>query len=205
MGMRAADDAEPPSATFSRAYFDGRYARDPDPWGMATKWYERRKYAVTLAALPRAGYRDCFEPGCGTGELTRLLAPRCERLLAVDFAESAVGSARSAVSEFAHVEVRQATLPEDLPDGRYDLVVVSEILYYLSGDDLKVTLDGLLGRLEAGGDLVVVHCRASDRRHGYDGFNVHSSVASRPELESLVHHEDEEFVLDVFRRSGECP
>lgn len=200
MALRTPDDAEPPAATYSREYFDRRYTRDPDPWGLATRWYERRKYAVTLAALPRARYRSCFEPGCSIGELTRLLAPRCARLLAADFAEAALEQARSAVAEFDHVEVRRATLPDELPDERYDLVVVSEILYYLSGRDLDVLLEGLVDRLEPGGDLVAVHCRATDGRHGYDGFNVHSSLEGRRGLERLVHHEDEEFVLDVFRR-----
>jgi cyclopropane fatty-acyl-phospholipid synthase-like methyltransferase len=200
MALRTPDDAEAPAATFSREYFDRRYTWDPDPWGLATKWYECRKYALTLASLPKAQYRNCFEPGCSIGELTRLLAPRCARLLAVDFAESALEQARSAVREFEHVEVRRSTLPEELPGDRYDLIVVSEILYYLSSEDLDAMLDGLVDRLEPGGDLVAVHCRATDGRHGYDGFNVHSSLESRRELERLVHHEDEEFVLDVFRR-----
>ncbi|MEV8347010.1 class I SAM-dependent DNA methyltransferase [Streptomyces niveus] len=205
MVTRTPDDAEAPSATFSREYFDRRYTRDPDPWGLATKWYERRKYALTVASLPKAHYRNCFEPGCSIGELTRLLAPRCTRLLAVDFAESALEQARTAVRDFEHVEVRQATLPEQLPGDRYDLVIVSELLYYLSGEDLDLMLDGLVDRMETGGDLVAVHCRATDRRHGYDGFNVHSSIEARVELERLVHHEDEEFVLDVFRRLSPPP
>ncbi|QKV94922.1 methyltransferase domain-containing protein [Streptomyces sp. NA02950] len=200
MASRTADDAEPPTATFSREYFDRRYTQDPDPWGLATKWYERRKYALTIASLPRARYRNCFEPGCAIGELTRLLAPRCARLLAVDFAEGALEQARSAVREFEHVEVKRSKLPEQLPSDRYDLIVVSEILYYFSSEDLNLMLDGLVDRLDTGGDLVTIHCRASDRRHGYDGFNVHCSIDARRELERLVHHEDEDFVLDVFRR-----
>ena len=33
-------------------YFDGVYAAGPDPWGFTDRWYEERKRAVTLAALP---------------------------------------------------------------------------------------------------------------------------------------------------------
>ncbi|MFF5259938.1 class I SAM-dependent DNA methyltransferase [Actinomadura viridis] len=198
---RTAGDAEPPPESFTEEYFDRRYARAPDPWGLASRWYERRKYAVTLASLPRERYRDCFEPGCSIGELTRLLAPRCDRLLAVDFADDAVRQARAAVRGLDHVEVRRAELPAQLPGGPFDLIVVSEILYYLSRDDLGLTLDGLAGALAPGGDLVAVHCRAPDLRHGYDGYNVHLAIEAREELERLVHHADEEFVLDVFRRT----
>jgi hypothetical protein len=35
------------------AYFAQIYTADADPWGFATRWYEQRKYALTLAALPR--------------------------------------------------------------------------------------------------------------------------------------------------------
>ena len=56
-------------------------------------------------------------------------------------------------------------------------------------------------RLEPGGDIVGVHFR--DRQNGgnYDGFQVHAALAERPELEQVVHHEDEWFLLDVFRRT----
>ncbi|WP_344941855.1 SAM-dependent methyltransferase [Actinomadura miaoliensis] len=202
MVSRTAGDAEPPPTSFTEEYFDRRYARAPDPWGLASRWYERRKYAITLASLPRERYRACFEPGCSIGELTRLLAPRCDRLLAVDFAEDAVRQARAAVRDLDHVEVRRSTLPAQLPDGPFDLVVVSEILYYLSRDDLDLMLDGLVGLLEAGGDLVAVHWRTTDPRHRYDGHDVHLAIEARGELERLVHHSDEQFVLDVFRRTG---
>ena len=56
------------------AYFDDMYAESPDPWGFRTRWYEERKFALTMAALPRRRYRRVFEPGCSVGMLTRLLA-----------------------------------------------------------------------------------------------------------------------------------
>jgi hypothetical protein len=35
-------------------YFARKYATDADPWGFASRWYEARKYALTLAA-PESG------------------------------------------------------------------------------------------------------------------------------------------------------
>ena len=86
-----------------------------DPWNLRSAWYERRKYAITVAALPRERYRSGLEPGCSIGELTRLLAVRCDRLLAFDFAESAVDSARRAVLGMPHVAVERHALPAGLP------------------------------------------------------------------------------------------
>jgi trans-aconitate methyltransferase len=182
-------------------YFTGLYLAKDDPWDLATKWHDQRKYAVTVASLPRPRYRRCYEPGCSIGLLTRMLAPRCDEILAVDSIESAVRQAADAVREFPHVRVQRATLPAELPAGSYDLIVIGDLLYYLSADDLDVLLDGLIDRLEPDGDIVAVHFR--DRQHGgnYDGFNVHAALASRPGLERRVHHEDEWFLLDVLRRT----
>ena len=33
-------------------YFDDMYAAAADPWQLADRWYEQRKYAMTMAMLP---------------------------------------------------------------------------------------------------------------------------------------------------------
>jgi hypothetical protein len=38
--------------TLDAGYFDAMYASAPDPWGFATRWYEARKYAISMAMLP---------------------------------------------------------------------------------------------------------------------------------------------------------
>jgi len=184
----------------SLEHFDNLYLAKDDPWDLATKWHDQRKYAVTVASLPRSHYHRCYEPGCSIGLLTRMLAARCDEILAVDCVEAAVRRAGEAVRDLPHVQVRRANLPADLPDATYDLIVVGDLLYYLSATDLRVLLDGLVARLEPGGDIVAVHFRDRQRGGNYDGFNVHAALAERPGLKRLVHHEDEWFLLDVLRR-----
>jgi SAM-dependent methyltransferase len=178
------------------------YLAKDDPWDLTTKWHDQRKYAVTMASLPRERYRSCYEPGCSVGLLTRMLAARCDEILAVDCVAAAVEQTRAEVREFPQVRVELAMLPAGLPDATFDLIVIGDLLYYLSADDLEALLDGLVRRLEPGGDLVSVHFR--DRQGGnYDGHNVHAALAARPGLDRVVHHEDEWFVLDVLRRADE--
>lgn len=197
---RAQGDAEPPSASVSLEHFTNLYLAKDDPWDLATKWHDERKYAVTVASLPRRRYRSCYEPGCSIGLLTRMLAPRCDEVLAVDSVEAAVRQTQEAVREFPHVRVALANLPADLPDATFDLIVVGDLLYYLSAADLRTVLDGLVERLEPDGDLVAVHFRDRRNAGSYDGFNVHAALTERPGLERLVHHEDEWFLLDVLKR-----
>jgi protein-L-isoaspartate O-methyltransferase len=70
------------------------YAEAQDPWGFGTRWYEQRKYALTVAALPDRRYHRAFEPGCSVGVLTSVLATRCEGILATDVVEAVLQTAR---------------------------------------------------------------------------------------------------------------
>ena len=79
------------------AYFDRLYAASDDPWGFSTRWYEHRKYALTLAALPAPHYDSALEIGCSVGVLTALLAGRCTALLALDPSVRALAQARTRV------------------------------------------------------------------------------------------------------------
>jgi SAM-dependent methyltransferase len=195
---RAQGDPSPPDRSVSLDHFVGMYEAKTDPWDNATKWSDQRKYAVALASLTRARYRRGYEPGCAVGLFTRQLAPRCDELLAVDAVPEAVRQAAAAVRELPHVTVETAVLPADLPGGTFDLIVIGDLLYYLSADDLAELLAGLLARLEPGGEIVAMHYR--DRGGAtWDGAHVHEALAALPGLARVVRHDDEWFVLDVLR------
>jgi predicted TPR repeat methyltransferase len=76
-------------------YFRDLYAERTDPWNLSSSDYEREKYLATLAALPKRNYQNGFEAGCAIGVLTRLLAQRADKLLAVDLEDAALQQARS--------------------------------------------------------------------------------------------------------------
>lgn len=157
-----------------------------------------------MAALPRRRYRRAYEPACSVGELTALLAGRCDAVVAVDCARRAVDQARERLQGLRHVTVEHAALPDRFADGPFDLVVLSEFLYYLSGVDLRRVLDGVVERLEPAGEVVAVHRWSPERAEGWDGFNVHEVLVSQPGLVPVLRHEDEGFVLDVLRRADRC-
>jgi trans-aconitate methyltransferase len=200
---RAQGDAQPPDSSVSLDYFTGLYLAKEDPWDLATKWHDQRKYAITVASLPREHYRRCYEPGASVGLLTRLLAPRCDEILAVDCVPEAVQTAAGNLREFPNVAVEVAMLPADLPPGTFDLMVVGDLFYYLSAADFNDLTAGLMERLEPGGDLVSVHFRDQTNPGNYDGVQVNRTLSERPELRRIVHHEDEWFVLDVFRANDD--
>lgn len=180
----------------------GRFAElygDADPWGVTTKWYEQRKRATVLAALPRERYGTAVEPACGTGVLTRELAGRCDRVLASDPVLAAVDRCREHTADLPGVEVSVGALP-DLPAGPADLVVFSEILYYLGDDDLAASVDAAVELLRPNGHLVAVHWLPWAAEAPRDGMAAHRFLLAHPGLTPLVEHVDERFVLHVLGR-----
>lgn len=121
-----------PRPSLDQTYFETLYARSPDPWEFRTSLYERRKYRATVDILPRTRYRRALEVGCSIGVFTRLLAERCDGLLALDTSSRALAEAERDNADLGHVEFRLATLPREFPGGQYDLIVLSEVLYYLA-------------------------------------------------------------------------
>ncbi len=143
--------------TFAPDYFEAMYAREADPWQFATSAYEREKYAATLAALPHPRYDAAFEIGCSVGVLTQMLAPRCETLLATDVVARALEEARARCRDDANVSFAQMQVPGDWPKGMFDLILLSEVGYYLSLDDLARVRAQSAASLVPGGHLLLVH------------------------------------------------
>jgi len=139
------------------SYFDALYASDPDPWRFASSDYERDKYAATMAALPPGRFDRGFEIGCSIGVLTRQLAARCQSLLSVDIAEAALAQARARCTDLPNVELCRMQIPQDWPEGQFDLILISEVLYYLSAEDLARTAERAAAALAPGGALLLVH------------------------------------------------
>jgi predicted TPR repeat methyltransferase len=184
-----------------RTYFDKIYQGDADPWSFESSEYEQRKYAVTMASLPKSHYGSVFEPGCSIGVLTRMLASRCDRLLATDVVPAALDRARRRVEDLPHVVVERRAIPEDWPEGSFDLVVLSEIAYYFDAVDLASIVSLVARSTQAGGHLVGVHWRGATD-YPLSGDGAHKILAATPQFEQVVHHIETDFVLGVWERGA---
>ncbi|QQD75340.1 bifunctional PIG-L family deacetylase/class I SAM-dependent methyltransferase [Curtobacterium sp. YC1] len=179
----------------SRESFDAHYDRKPEGWDFEGSWYEQRKRAVTLAALPRRRFRSALELGCATGVLTAALAERADDVLGTDISAAPLERAahRAPTARFV-----QAALPSEWPDGRWDLVVMSEVGYYLSPADLDATIDRVLDSLDDDGVLVACHWRHPDDEAVSSGDTVDARLTERWPRPALLRHVEEDFVLSVL-------
>jgi trans-aconitate methyltransferase len=188
--------------TMSPGYFRDLYAASADPWGMADRWYEARKYATSVALLPRERYASAFEPGCSIGVLTTHLASRCDRLLACDTAAAAVESAAARTAGLPGVRVEQRALPGQWPpDASFDLIVLSEVLYYFGDADLEEMLRLSAGALRLDGHLLAVHWRHDVPDYPRTGDSVHEALAACGGLARLARYQDPDFTAEVYARA----
>ncbi|MET9361159.1 SAM-dependent methyltransferase [Streptomyces sp. NPDC006632] len=182
------------------SYFDAMYSGSEDPWHLADRWYERRKYDLTVAALPRERYRRAFEPACSVGELTRRLAVRCDAVLACDRVPEAVATARRRTRRHPWVSVRHMIVPGQWPEGTFDLIVLSELLYYLDDTTLRTLLERAVTSLEAGGTLATVHWNHPVPEHLSTGGGIADALTDVPGLVLLADHREDDFVLQIHQR-----
>ena len=143
--------------TIDAAYFEELYREKQDPWGFETSAYEAEKYAATLGALGDRHFGDMLEIGCSIGVLTAQLSPKVDRLLAIDLSALALEMARLRCARLANVRFERRAIPDDIPDGRFDLILASEVLYYLTPADLMDTATACLDRLTPSGSLILCH------------------------------------------------
>jgi SAM-dependent methyltransferase len=185
-------------------HFENLYGGSADPWGCDTRWYERRKRALLLAALPRQRYALAYEPACGNGALTAELALRCDRVLAGDASAAALAHARQRLASHPHVQLRQETIPREwlAGPGQCDLIIISEIAYYLPADALEHLAQRVHASLSPGGDLVACHWRGYAPDRMLDTGAVHARLGSGPGLRLLTRIEQSEFLLDTWTRGA---
>lgn len=115
----------------SRRFFDELWV-DGDPWRLDASELDQRRYRRQLELLADRRYGRALEVGCAGGSFTRLLAPLCDELVALDVSRHAIERAQAAGAP-PGAAYRLANVMElDFEqEGEWDLVVITETAYYL--------------------------------------------------------------------------
>lgn len=182
-------------------HFQRLYDASSDPWRFRTSRYEHLKYQRTIASLGHRRFRSGFEVGCSIGVLTHMLAARCDNLLAVDIVEDPLGAARTMCADQRWVRFKRMQVPRDWPDGIFDLIVLSEVLYFLSPQDIAAVADRIPATSASDGVVLLVNWRgrAGDPCTGDEAADIFIARMERCLAPEVQHHEAS-YRLDVLRR-----
>lgn len=184
--------------------FDRLYASDPDPWGFATSPYEAGKYRDTLALIdaiaPGRRFAHAAELGCSIGVFTTMLAPRCDTLIGIDAAQAAIDAARARCATLPHLRFACGLLPAAFPDGAFDLLVISELLYFLSPADIEQLAHA--ARRAASPDAVILLANwtgPTDTPHTGDAAATRFIAALQPAFAVAQAVRRDRYRLDILR------
>jgi 2-polyprenyl-3-methyl-5-hydroxy-6-metoxy-1,4-benzoquinol methylase len=184
-------------------YFEGLYRADADPWGFATSAYEQAKYDATVAALGTERSRRALEVGCAIGVLTARLAAVCDEILAVDVSETALKAARARCASLTHVQFQRMALPTEAPGGLFDLIVLSEVVYYWDDADLVRMGELVARKLQPGGRVLLVHWTGeTDYPQTADAAVERLAKAVGPDVSVALADRTADYRLDLWRRQG---
>ncbi|MFZ1431104.1 MAG: polysaccharide deacetylase family protein [Geminicoccaceae bacterium] len=194
---------------WDRARWESLFAT-PDPWSYSAP-YEQRKYEQTLELLPDAPVGRALELACAEGHFTVQLAPRVGQLLAADIAATALERAQERCRGFDHVSFQQLDMRRDPIPGRFDLIVCSEVLYYVGNRfDLARVARKFAAALEPGGHLLLTHADVvgDDPTSsgfawpvGFGGKHIGEAFARVPGLELVRELRTPIYRVQLFRRT----
>lgn len=189
--------------TLTSEYFEEIYRRNSDPWNFAQSDYEHQKYQATLDALPQEKYESAFEIGCSIGVLTVRLAERVGQLLAVDVSEIALAQAAARCRDLTNVRFEKMRIPDQFPIENFDLIVVSEVGYYLAPADWQIAVDKIIAHTKSGGSIALVHWTPFVHDYPQSGDEVHERFFAKAKSHSahIFESRADKYRIDVWQKN----
>ena len=185
-------------------YFNKVYAANEDPWDFETSEYEAKKYLATIEALPKKKFTNALEIGCSIGILTRQLSLKCESLLATDVSKKALDKAILNCEKIENVTFKKAKFPQELPQGPFDLIVVSEVAYYLSLEDWNLAMGKFLNITTEDATILLCHWLPEVHDYPQTGDEVHDSFSEfmNGKMKNIFETRAENYRIDVWEKVG---
>lgn len=134
---------------------------------------------------------NVLECACGTGLLSTVIAGRCKKLTATDFAPKMLQRAEKNCSNYNNITFRQGNiLSLDFPDETFDKVVAGNVIHLL--DEPLKALSELNRVCRHGGKLIIPTYMNKDKKGKTSGF---ASVVGKAGADFK-----RQFTIDTYRQ-----
>jgi SAM-dependent methyltransferase len=203
----------------AQGFFEERW-RDGDPWEVEQSELDQQSYARQLELLDGRRYEHVLELGCGAGSFTDRLARASDSVVAIDIAPSAIERARSRGLDPRAVDFRVANIMDfdARAEGPWDLVVMSETIYYLGWlyplFEVGWLASELFGATRAGGRFLMANTCGTENDRLLLPWLIKTyrdlilNVGYRLETEDVVrgtkHSVDYEILVDLFSKPADA-
>jgi SAM-dependent methyltransferase len=127
--------------------------------------------------------------------LAERLKRRADAVTGLDASAAALDIARVRTPE---IRWMCGAVPADLPDEKFDLIVLSEVAYFLDGPDLLSTLRAVRGALLPEGEIVLANWRHPTENIPLDGPTAHRQAATMMGLPRRAYYEDADLLIEVW-------
>ena len=132
-------------------------------WDIAANFYDifenyyngevNRKLALQVAEFIEKDDR-VLECACGTGMITKAIAPKCRELIATDYSEGMLRQAKRNCASFKNVKIRRADIMKlNCKDGAFDKVVAGNVIHLL--EKPYAAMDELMRACKNGGQVII--------------------------------------------------
>ncbi|MCE1248717.1 MAG: nodulation S family protein [Firmicutes bacterium] len=191
-------------------FFESLYSLKKDPWNYENSEYEKEKYRRTLEILCDIPFETVLEAGCSEGVFTRMMSCICKTMTAADISQTAIDRAKEKNSDRCNIEFIQMDIEKEELSGKWDLIVCSEVLYYMDKPErIAAVRDKFISALNPGGHILLVHMRRlsdDDSGHpapitGYPSLGaktVHGVFRESQKLKAIREDVQDMYVISLF-------
>lgn len=96
------------------------------------------------------------------------------------------------------MRVKQKKIPENFPEQKFDLIVISEVAYYLSLTELHEFIDQLKDSLTLQGEILCCHWRHTIQDFELDAHQVHHHLKQSLPFAHYLSLNDPDFIIDIW-------
>lgn len=163
--------------------FEGLYSQESDPWHQSAsessdyqEYYEASRSRL-INLISKIEAPKILEIGCGLGHVLDAINSKCRNveLSGMDISQTAVGKAKEKFPDF-HFILSDIRSCDKKYKNRFDLIIVSQMLWYIL-DDLEAVFNNVDQYLNENGYVVVTQAFFKEKqRYGADIINGYSGL-----------------------------